>query len=276
MSLSDVALTPTGSARGNPSLSKSLCVYVFFFLHMPIYGKTMAYQRRYRKRPMRRPMRRLRRRAPPRRMKRYGLRKYNTKFARLPQGMPGRLRTSVTFGSAGLDTVLAAGIKDFVIETSRQPFFTPVSAAEPQAWDQFRAFYKQYRVTGMSLDILMKVTGDQTTNVNIYGYWSNDVGKIGSRLGLVENKYTKRFILGANSSSAKWKTFARPWTSNGMSRRQWMDNPLTISDFLSDPAYRANYFINVFNSGPDVTLNWEIRGKLYVELSNTVTLVDST
>lgn len=232
----------------------------------------MAYRRRkYNRRPMRRPMRRQRRRAP----RKYRVRR-GTRLLKTPTSFPGRMRAALTFCNQGYDGIAAAGIKDWVIATKRQPFSTPASASECQGFDQYRAIYYNYRVLGIKIRCRMKVANFPTnTGINVMAYWSPEATKVGSRLGVAQNRFTHSVLLGANASQTTWRTFVRPWTVLGMTYKEWVNEAITKADFTSDPGYQSFYHINLWNSGNDVNLNWEVQGKIYFEFSDARTLLDS-
>lgn len=202
------------------------------------------------------------------------------KVMRCVTSIPDRMRVKLSFGTAasGQYSLNAASVDNWRIIAGRQPFDIPfgtLSAINPQGWDQWITMYDNYRVLGCKVDTVVKPSSGAGFTANIATYWSDNITPIGTITGVVQNRFSHFRTLGYDFNF-RHKTFARPWTIMGITKRQYMDNSENVYSTAINPTNPISLWIYIRNAGTATfTANWSITGDLYVEFLNPKTLLDS-
>lgn len=196
--------------------------------------------------------------------------------------VPNRFRTKLRVSSFGNVTITGTA-SDIQLYATGRPFRalfgTLLANIEPQGFDQWTAFYENYRVLGMKYNFRLARISSETAGglIRITDHWSTDTSQPG-----IAQRYNDRFTkvrnLGISMSGVSYKKYVRPWKILGMSYKQWYYSPDTFSN-TGPPAgvpARLPYGYITFSSPGNIStvVEYTLIMDMYIEFFDTKTVVD--
>ena len=232
----------------------------------------MAYNRKRSRSAMTR-----RRRAPMRRRRMSSYRKKSRvpRTLKLKQ-IPNRMFIGLDFGYQEFLQLAASTNRSLQMRSAKNPLaaFT-TSGSEPQGFDQWKTLYKWCRVVGIKYHWTITSQGGTTSILSARCYWNSETA-LQDIVFENSNRYAKiRDLTGTNR--AVIKGYVKPWVPLGISRTEYMTNPMTRQNAtdLIDPGLLASGWFVIRNLGTTAsTFNTTLRAKVYFEFTNPISLRD--